>query len=176
MVREAPRIETDRLILRPWRKEDFRPWLAIMQRPETSLYLGSDPLPAEDVWRRLVASVGSWTMLGFGSWAVTIKGANDPIGNVGLFNSWRDLEPEFGEQPEMGWILSPDVHGRGYAREACAAALAWAEANLDATPVWAIIDPGNTPSLNLAAKLGFERVGETTYKDEPTIVLKRPAW
>jgi hypothetical protein len=30
--------------------------------------------------------------------------------------------------------------------------------------------------LRLADKLGFERVGDTTYHDDPTIVLKRPAW
>jgi hypothetical protein len=28
----------------------------------------------------------------------------------------------------------------------------------------------------LADKLGFERVAETTYHGDPTIVLKRPAW
>ena len=36
--------------------------------------------------------------------------------------------------------------------------------------------PANEPSLRLAAKLGFQTIGETLYHDEPTIVLKRPAW
>ena len=177
MVREAPRIETDRLLLRPWRKEDFRPWLAIMQLPETTRFLGGDPMTAEDTWRRVASSVGSWSLLGFGNWVVTMKGAEDrPVGNVGLFNGWRDLEPEFGEQPEMGWIISPDVYGLGVAFEACSAVLQWAEASLAPTPIWAIIDPVNTPSLKLSEKLGFQRFGETIYKNEPTIVLQRPAW
>ena len=51
-----------------------------------------------------------------------------------------------------------------------------AESNLDPSPFWAIIAPANEPSMKLAAKLGFERVGETLYHDEPTIVLKRPSW
>jgi RimJ/RimL family protein N-acetyltransferase len=62
------------------------------------------------------------------------------------------------------------------AGEACRTVIRWAEANLDPTPIWAIIAPANEPSLKLAAKLGFERVGDTTYHDDPTIVLKRPAW
>ena len=76
----------------------------------------------------------------------------------------------------MGWIFAQEVHGQGMAGEACRAVLQWAESNLDPTPIWAIIAPANEPSLKLAAKLGFERVGDTLYHDDPTIVLKRPAW
>ena len=95
---------------------------------------------------------------------------------LSLFNAWRALEPVFGEEPEMGWIFSHEVHGQGMAGEACRAVLQWAEANLDPTPIWAIIAPENEPSLRLAAKLGFEHVGDTLYNSEPTIVLQRPAW
>ena len=42
--------------------------------------------------------------------------------------------------------------------------------------MWAIIAPANAPSLKLADKLGFERIDETTYHGDTTIVLKRPAW
>jgi hypothetical protein len=28
----------------------------------------------------------------------------------------------------------------------------------------------------LAGKLGFEQIGETTYRGDPTLVLRRPAW
>jgi RimJ/RimL family protein N-acetyltransferase len=62
------------------------------------------------------------------------------------------------------------------AREACSAALTWAEANLPPTPVWAIISPANEPSMRLAEKLGFELVHDTPYNGEPITVLKRPSW
>jgi RimJ/RimL family protein N-acetyltransferase len=62
------------------------------------------------------------------------------------------------------------------AGEACRAVLEWAEVNLEPSPIWAIIAPENAPSLRLADKLGFQRVGDTLYHDEPTIVLRRPAW
>ena len=175
-LRSAPTIETERLTLRAWTKADFRPWHAIMQQPEVHRHFGPDPIGLEECWRRLAAAVGGWQLLGFGTWAVERKTDGKLIGNVGLFNAWRNLEPEFGEEPEMGWILAAETHGQGLALEACRAAVDWAEAKLDPTPIWAIIAPENDPSLRLAAKLGFERVGDTTYHGDPTVVLRRPAW
>jgi RimJ/RimL family protein N-acetyltransferase len=52
----------------------------------------------------------------------------------------------------------------------------WAEANLQPTPIWAIITPENEPSFRLAERLGFERVSETLYHDDPTVILRRPSW
>jgi RimJ/RimL family protein N-acetyltransferase len=130
----------------------------------------------EECWRRLSAAVGMWTLMGFGGWAVERKTDARLVGMLSLFNAWRAMEPEFGEEPEMGWIFSHQVHGQGMAGEACRAVIEWAEENLEPTPIWAIIAPANEPSLKLASKLGFERVGDTLYHEDPTVVLKRPAW
>jgi RimJ/RimL family protein N-acetyltransferase len=175
-VREAPRIETERLVLRQWRKTDLRPYHAILSHPEVHRHFGPHPMSAEDCWRRMLAAVGNWTLNGFGTWAVERKADHKLVGNVGLFTAWRDLQPEFGEEPEMGWMFAAETHGQGMAFEASRAALDWVEASLDPTPLWAIIAPANEPSTKLAEKLGFEQIGEAIYKDEPTLVFKRPAW
>ncbi|MGI8706218.1 MAG: GNAT family N-acetyltransferase [Sphingomicrobium sp.] len=176
LIREAPQIETERLVLRPWRKDDFDSHFAIVSDPEVMRHFSGPIISREDSWRRLAASVGSWPLLGFGGWAVTRRSDRAIVGMVSLFNAWRALEPEFGEEPEMGWIFATEVHGQGIASEACRAGLDWAEASLEPTPVWAIIDPSNAPSFRLAERLGFERLSDTLYNDEPTAVLKRPAW
>jgi RimJ/RimL family protein N-acetyltransferase len=176
VIRSAPTIETERLVLRAWTKADFRPWFAIMQHPEVHRHFGAESIGLEECWRRLAAAVGGWQLLGFGTWAVERKDNRQLVGNVGLFNAWRGVEPEFGEEPEMGWIFSADTHGRGLAHEACRAALGWAEAILEPTTIWAIIAPANEPSMKLAQKLGFEALHETPYHGEPTAVLRRPAW
>ncbi|HKX91812.1 MAG TPA: GNAT family N-acetyltransferase [Sphingomicrobium sp.] len=176
MLREAPRIETERLVLRPWRKDDRTHYFAILQEPAVYRHFGPTPMGMEECWRRLMAAVGGWQLNGFGGWAVERRSDGRLLGMTALFTAWRDLEPEFGDQPEMGWIFATEAHGQGLAGEACRAALDWAEANLDSTPIWAIIAPANEPSLKLAGKLGFERVSETLYHDDPTVVLKRPAW
>ena len=176
MIREAPRIETERLVLRQWRKDDFRPYHAILQHPEVHRHFGPDPMGAEECWRRLMAAVGGWQLNGFGTWGVELKSESRLVGSLGLFTAWRDLEPEFGEEPEMGWIMAAETHGQGLATEACQAVLGWAEANLAPTPIWAIIAPANDPSIRLAHRLGFENVHETLYHGDPTLVLRRPAW
>ena len=174
MRKEAPTLETERLILRHYRKQDFRPHFGIVSDPEVMRHFSGPTISEEDAWRRLSASVGSWSLMGFGGWAVTRKDDGRLIGMTSLFNGWRALEPEFGEEPEMGWIFAKEVHGQGIAGEACRAALDWADANLEPTPVWAIVAPSNEPSLRLAARLGFETIGDTLYNDEPTVVLRRP--
>ena len=176
MIREAPRIETERLVLRQWRKDDFRPYHEILRHPEVHKHFGPNPMSAEECWRRLTASVGGWLFNGFGTWGVERKSDGQLVGNVGIFTAWRDLEPEFGEEPEMGWIFAAETHGQGLASEACNAVIEWVQANLDPTPLWAIIAPANEPSIRLAEKLGFQRVHETSYHGDATLVLKRLAW
>ena len=172
----APTLETERLLLRAWRRDDREACWALLEEPAVHRYFGPEPASREENWRRMMAAVGSWTIIGFGGWAVERKADGKLVGMTSLFNAWRALEPVFGEEPEMGWIFSSEVHGLGMAGEACRAVLAWAEASLQPTPVWAIISPENEPSLRLASKLGFEIVHDTTYNDEPITVLKRPAW
>ncbi|QNP42598.1 GNAT family N-acetyltransferase [Sphingomonas daechungensis] len=138
---QAPVLETERLRLRPWRKEDFHPYHALLQHPEVHRHFGPQPMGAEECWRRLTSAVGGWDLNGFGTWAVERKGDGRLVGNAGIFTAWRDLEPEFGEEPEMGWIFAAETHGQGMASEACRAVLGWTEANLAPTPIWAIIAP-----------------------------------
>jgi len=173
-LRSAPRLETERLILRAFEKPDFEAHLAIMVKPEVHRFLGP-PLSREDLWRRTMGGVGMWTVLGFGGWMVVRKSDGRLVGNAGFFDAKRELEPDFEGAPEMGWIFDPEVHGQGIGREACTAALEWLDANLQPTPVWAIVAPGNEASLRLSERLGFERVNDTLYNGDPTVVLRRPA-
>ena len=172
-LRSAPTLETDRLILRLFRREDLEPWHAIVSDREVMRHFSGPSAPKEDTWRRMSAAVGSWTLRGFGGWAVIRKADDRLVGTVSLFNAWRDLEPQFGDEPEAGWIFAKEVHGQGIAGEAARAAFAWADANLNVPRIWAIIAPTNEPSFRLAERLGFERIGDTLYNGEPTAVLRR---
>jgi RimJ/RimL family protein N-acetyltransferase len=172
LIREAPRIETDRLVLRQHRKEDFPAHHRIMDDHDVMRHVGGVG-GREDCWRRFAGAVGSWALIGFGGWAVVRRSNDQLVGIVSLFNAWRDMEPQFGEDPEMGWIFAKEAHGQGIASEACIAALAWADQALPPRPIWAIVAPENEPSLKLAERLGFERLADSVYKDEPTAVLRR---
>lgn len=172
---EAPRIETERLVLRPWRADDREAYFDILQQPAVYRHFGPEPMGMEDCWRRVMAAAGGWPLSGFGGWAVERAGDGRLLGMATLFNAWRALEPQFGREPEMGWIFSSEVHGQGMAGEACRAILNWADANLEPTPIWAIIAPANDPSIRLAERLGFVRQPDSTYHDEPITVWRRAA-
>ena len=62
---------------------------------------------------------------------------------------------------EIGWILSRDVWGRGFATEAGAACMRHVLETLNRPRVVAIIDPANEPSKRVAARLGMTY--EATY-------------
>ena len=175
-VRSAPALETERLRLRAWSRADRESYFAILQEPAVYRHFGPEPMGMEECWRRLMAAAGGWQLNGFGGWAVERRSDGRLVGMAALFTAWRDLVPQFGDEPEMGWIFATEAHGQGLANEACDAVLHWAETNLAPTPIWAIIAPANAPSVRLAERLGFERHNEAIYHDETTIVLKRPAW
>jgi len=173
--RPAPTLETGRLRLRAWRREDFRPNYAIMCEPAVHRFFGPEPMGEEELWRRMCAAAGNWLMNGFGGMAVERLSDGKLVGNVGLFTARRAFEPQFGDQPEMGWIFATETHGTGMAHEATSALLAWAAGNLPSQPIWAIISNGNVPSFKLASKLGFKPLSEVDYHG-PTTVLQRPSW
>jgi RimJ/RimL family protein N-acetyltransferase len=169
----APRIETERLILRGVRRDHLDAYAATMADPAVYGQLTGKPFNREDSWRRLMMAVGQWPLLGYGYWAAELKANGRMVGQVGFADFERDMQPNISGEPEMGWIFDPSVHGQGIAFEACSAALGWADAHLDAAGYPAIIAPENAPSIRLAERLGFERLPDGTYKDEAVAIFRR---
>ena len=87
----------------------------------------------------------------------------------------RDLEPSFRGLPEMGWIFSPSVHGKGYASEAVRAALEWGKPRFAPKKPVCLIAPENAPSIRLAERHGFREFQRSTYKGLPAILFRHEA-
>ena len=175
MRASAPTLETERLILRGFRKDDLDAHAATLGDCEVMRHVGGKAVSREDSWRRMMAGVGSWTMLGMGPWAVELKAEARLVGHCGFFQFEREIHPLMAGEPEMGWIFDRSVHGRGIAFEACSAALAWGDRALAAKSYPAIIDPDNAPSIKLAERLGFVRCGNANYKEREIAFFRRPA-
>lgn len=175
MIRSAPRLETERLILRDFTRDDLDALAKTLSDPEVVRHLTGEPISREDSFRRLFMAVGQWPVLGMGMWAVERKSDRRLVGHVGFFDMERDMTPSLKGLPEMGWIFDTSVHGQGIAQEACEAALDWLDATYGPSDVPAIISCENIPSLKLADKLGFVREANGTYKGEPIAIVRRPA-
>jgi RimJ/RimL family protein N-acetyltransferase len=172
---QAPTLETDRLILRAHRLDDFEPGAAMWGNEAVARFIGGKPFTPEEVWQRVLRYPGHWALLGFGYWVLEDKATGRFAGEAGLLNLNRAIEPPFGDAPEAGWVLAPWAHGKGYATEAMARAVGWADAQLGAPRTVCMISPQNTPSLRVAEKLGYREYARTTYKGSPTILLERRA-
>ena len=174
MQHSAPTLETERLILREFRRQDLDAHAATLGDEEVMRHIGGKPIGREDSWRRLLSGVGMWSLVGMGPWAVELKPDGRMVGHCGFFQFNRDMEPLILGEPEMGWIFDRSVHGQGIAFEACAAALDWAEREIKAPYYPAIIDVENMPSMKLAEKLGFVRQPDAIYRDAPMALFRRP--
>jgi RimJ/RimL family protein N-acetyltransferase len=174
LFREAPRIETERLILRAFRVDDLGPLAAMWRTDEVVRYIGGQPLSREDTWRRSLAACGQWPYSGFGYWIVDSKADEQVIGQLGFADFKREMEPSIEGEPELGYVFAPSVHGQGIAAEACKAALNWADAHLDAPSYPAIISPENEASIRLAERLGFRHECDAIYRADAIALFRRP--
>ena len=174
MHHSAPTLETERLVLRAFTRDDLDAHAATLGDEEVMRHIGGKPMGREDAWRRLMSGVGMWPLIGMGAWAIELKADRRMVGHCGFFQFHRDMEPQILGEPEMGWIFDRSVHGQGIAYEACAAALKWAEQELSAESYPAIIDLENVPSMKLAERLGFVRQADAVYRDAPIALYRRP--
>ena len=65
-ARSAPSLETERVRLRAFRRDDLDLLADILGDSTVALYLGGVPATREDSWRKLMMAVGQWELLGFG--------------------------------------------------------------------------------------------------------------
>ena len=166
----APVLSTDRLVLTGHHPDHLDALAALWADPAVYTMIGGVARSREEVWLRLLRSIGQWQAFGYGSWVFCAPDGT-VLGEGGLMDARRAMEPPL-TLPEANWVLSPLAHGRGLAHEAMAAALGWADAQGIARTT-CIIDPANAPSLRLAARLGYAPVRDATYKDRPVHVLER---
>ena len=145
-------LETDRLVLRPIRREDFAAFAAFLADAESTRHLGG-PQPRAVAWRTFLAMAGAWAMQGFAMFSVIEKASGAWVGRVG---PWQ---PEGWPGTEVGWGIARDRCGLGYATEAATAAIDWAFDALGWSEVIHVIDVGNAASQAVARKLGSRNRG-----------------
>lgn len=170
----TPVLESERLRLRAHTQADFPASAAMWAHPDVTRYIGKQASSQSQSWSRLLTYVGHWALIGFGYWVVEEKATGTFVGEVGFADFKREIEPSIEGLPEAGWVLTPSMHGKGYATEAVRTALAWGGKHCTQKRAVCIIDPANEASLLVAMKCQFREVGLTSFKGQPTVLLERP--
>jgi RimJ/RimL family protein N-acetyltransferase len=155
-------VTTDRLILRPPLAEDFDAYADYVADPAGMAFLGGAQSRAV-AWRSFMTYVGAWAATGVSMFFVFEQGADGTEGRfLGRVGPWA---PEGWPGTEVGWGLSADAQGRGYALEAAEASMHYAVEELGWEDIIHSIDPANAPSIKLAERLGSARLGECDLPD-----------
>lgn len=157
-------IETARLRLRPWAAEDRPAFEVLVNTPAMMARLGGLKTAAGiDAMfeKRLKDHAGH----GCTYWATELRDTGELIGSCGIriASNYGASAPVAG-MPEIGWRVSEAHWGRGYAREAAEASIAWGWANLDAPAIGAWTTIENSASWGLMERLGMARRADLDFR------------
>jgi len=161
----APVLETERLVLRPYRLSDFDAF-ADYFGSERSIFTDG-PVTRETAWDLFTAGAGRWAIVGHGAWTIEIKASGQAAGLVSL-NTAISLPDS-----ELGWILWAGFEGKGYAYEACQNALRFAFDILLWPSLVSGIHEENAASIRLAERLGAARDPDLVLEHEPETLFYR---
>ena len=163
-------IETERMILRPWRQDDLPSLLAICRDPRVMATIG----PVQDE-AQVAAAIRhqqrDQALYGYCYWATELRASGQVIGFCGLERQ-RAPMPIAG-LTDIGWRLAHAQWGQGLAREAATACLDWAWTHTALDAIVAITTPGDTRSWGLMERLGMTRVADGDF-DHPDLPAGNP--
>ncbi|WP_313176943.1 GNAT family N-acetyltransferase [Massilia sp.] len=152
-ITSVPILQTQRLLLREYRREDFDAFAAHCADPVSAAYLVPADRPA--AWRIFCSQAGLWLLDGAGWWAVEEKETGRLVGSIGAF--FREESTVM----ELGWNTYRAFWGQGFANEAAAAVLHHALEVRREPKVRALIAAANESSLRVARRLGLSFEADT---------------
>ncbi|RDC61124.1 Ribosomal-protein-alanine N-acetyltransferase [Alteripontixanthobacter maritimus] len=162
------RLETERLILRDWRDEDWPEFWRVTNTPAVMRWLGDEADAAtRDAARARLE--GYRSQHGHTFWVLQRKDdgghlSGEMLGFCGLKRSNVVGETVEGMM-EVGWRLREDAWGSGYAKEAAVASLDTAFNRFGADEVVALTVAGNKASWGLMVRLGMQRREDLDFTD-----------
>ncbi|MEM6678557.1 MAG: GNAT family N-acetyltransferase [Pseudomonadota bacterium] len=144
---EPPVLETERLTLRGPEAGDAAAMSDFLGSERARWHGG--PFAPGQAWRVMATQIGHWVIRRYGSFVLVEKASGRAIGLAGPWHPGDWPEPEF------AWSLwSVEHEGRGLMAEAMGRIARYAWADLGWRTAVSYIDPRNTRSAALAARLG----------------------
>lgn len=140
-------IETERLILRPWREDDSEDLYKYASDPEVGPAAGWAVHTSVEDSLNVLRTI----LIKPATWAITLKPSDEPVGSIGVFPTSVSIG---GGEPEIGYWLARPLWGNGYVPEAVRALIARCFAQ-GAERVWCAHAVKNDKSRRVIEKCGF---------------------
>jgi ribosomal-protein-alanine N-acetyltransferase len=149
-------LQTERLLLRPYRDDDFEGVHAYGSDPEVVRYMLWGPNTGEQTRHFLVevqdgARAEPRTKFDF---AIELRETCTMIGGCGIYLKGSELLVG-----EMGYVLNPRYHRRGLMPEAARALIGFGFGDLHLHRIFARCHPDNRPSARVMEKCGMQYEG-----------------
>jgi RimJ/RimL family protein N-acetyltransferase len=172
-----PRIETPRLVLRPFVSGDLDEAYDVFEgHPDVWKYDPGHPRTREQRAAITMKYVANNLIDGEGNLAVTLKEDGVLIGYVGLQLYILPTEPLATPEAELFYKLGRPWWGQGYAKEACEALLKYSFEELHLRRIVTVVSKDNEPSVRLLRKLGMKiENAPASWPDDLIGILENPA-
>lgn len=152
---KMPTLETERLILRPMRLDDAEDMYDYARREDVTRYLTWLPHGSITYTKDYLSYIEARYAMGdFFDFAVVEKESGRMIGTCGFT---KIDTPN--DSAEIGYVLNPKHHGKGYATEAAGEIVRFGFTALKLHRIEAKFMEGNTASLHVMEKLGMTLEG-----------------
>ncbi len=154
------RIETERLVLRMFKDEDWKDLHPYYADEVCMKYTIGRVLTEGETWRTMAGMIGHWQLRGYGPYAVEEKATGRAIGVCGLWypNDWPETE--------IKWGLVPSAWGKGFAAEAAAAVRDMAFTSIENCKLISLIIADNVNSIKVAKAIGASFEKEITFREK----------
>jgi RimJ/RimL family protein N-acetyltransferase len=153
-LRAAPRITTQRLLLREWQDPDRHAFAQMNADPRVSEFLVG-PVTRADSDDMVDRIDRCWRERGYGLWATERRDSGTFIGYVGLWPATFDAS--FTPAVEVGWRLAPAHWGNGFATEGALEAMRYGFEVMDMTEIVSFTAAANERSWRVMQRLGMSR-------------------
>ncbi|MFD1697506.1 GNAT family N-acetyltransferase [Roseibium aestuarii] len=155
-------LETERLILRPWKDADLDPLAAMSVDPEVMRYFFKTR--SRDEARVMMdRAIAKTEADGICFCPVELKATGAFIGFTGLSRPAYDKPLPFDPCVEVGWSLMRSAWGQGYASEAARAWLGFGFETLGLEEIVSFTAASNVPSQRVMQRLGMVRRAEDDF-------------
>lgn len=145
-------LQTDRLLLRQWQNEDLAPFAKMNADPQVMKYFPGT-LTTEESSQFAERLKDIIQTRGWGLWALELKDTGEFIGYTGLHDI--DSQLPFAPGIEIGWRLSKEFWGKGYATEAAKEVLRFAFISLQLENVYSFTSKINKKSISVMERIGM---------------------
>lgn len=158
-------IRIERLILRPWKEEDLKPFAELNGDPRVRRYF-SKLLTREESDHSVQMMSTHIERWGFGLWAAELIDTEEFIGLIGLMHV--PFSAHFTPAVEIGWRLAYKHWGKGYATEGALACLQHGFKELRLKQIVSFTAVENKRSRSVMEKIGMHHDPKENF-DHPMV-------